>query len=119
MKIKTLVVDDTAIFRRIIADVVKAIPNAELVDAARDGPTALALVAESEPDLVLLDVAMPGMDGIEVLQRLREKHPAVDVVMVSGPGICSSDYGLFPWRNLRRPIFPLDPDIAADLPPAS
>jgi microcystin degradation protein MlrC len=40
-----------------------------------------------------------------------------DVVMVSGPGICSSDYGLFPWKNLRRPIFPLDPETTADLPP--
>ena len=41
-----------------------------------------------------------------------------EVVMVSGPGICSSDYSLFPWRNLRRPIFPLDPETTADLPPA-
>jgi len=40
-----------------------------------------------------------------------------DVVMVSGPGICSSDYSLFPWRNLRRPIFPLDPETTANLPP--
>ena len=41
-----------------------------------------------------------------------------EVVMVSGPGICSSDYSLFPWRNLRRPIFPLDPETTANLPPA-
>ncbi|MCZ6744754.1 MAG: M81 family metallopeptidase [Alphaproteobacteria bacterium] len=40
-----------------------------------------------------------------------------DVVMVSGRGICSSDYSLFPWRNLRRPIFPLDPETTVDLPP--
>lgn len=33
-----------------------------------------------------------------------------DVVMVSGPGICTSDYSLFPWRNVRRPVYPLDPD---------
>ena len=32
------------------------------------------------------------------------------VVMVSGPGICTSDYSLFPWQNVRRPIYPLDPD---------
>ena len=38
------------------------------------------------------------------------------VVMVAGPGICTSDYGKFPWRKVRRPIFPLDPDIEADLP---
>ncbi len=39
------------------------------------------------------------------------------VVMVSGPGICSSDYSLFPWKNVRRPIFPLDPETTVDLPP--
>lgn len=39
-----------------------------------------------------------------------------DVVMVSGPGICTSDYGLFPWKNLRRPIYPFDPDTSVDLP---
>jgi microcystin degradation protein MlrC len=39
-----------------------------------------------------------------------------EVVMVSGPGICSSDYSLFPWKNVRRPIFPLDPETIAELP---
>jgi microcystin degradation protein MlrC len=34
-----------------------------------------------------------------------------DVVMVSGPGICSSDYSQFPWKNVRRPIYPLDRDV--------
>lgn len=39
-----------------------------------------------------------------------------DVVMVSGPGICTSDYSQFPWKNVRRPIYPLDPEIQAELP---
>ena len=34
-----------------------------------------------------------------------------DVVMVSGPGICTSDYSLFPWKNVRRPVYPLDPNL--------
>lgn len=40
------------------------------------------------------------------------------VVMVSGPGICTSDYGLFPWKNVRRPIYPFDPETPANLPEA-
>lgn len=39
-----------------------------------------------------------------------------DVVMVSGPGICTSDYGVLPWRNVRRPVYPLDRDIEVSLP---
>ncbi len=39
-----------------------------------------------------------------------------DVVMISGPGICTSDYGLFPWKNVRRPIYPLDQETPSDLP---
>jgi microcystin degradation protein MlrC len=41
------------------------------------------------------------------------------IVLVSGPGCCSSDYSLFPWKNLRRPIYPLDPDVESNLPTQS
>jgi len=44
---------------------------------------------------------------------------AKHIVMVSGPGTCSSDYSLFPWRNLRRPVYPIDPDTESDLPTQS
>ena len=41
------------------------------------------------------------------------------IVLVSGPGCCSSDYSLFPWKNLRRPVYPLDPDVESNLPTQS
>jgi len=41
-----------------------------------------------------------------------------DVVMISGPGICTSDYSLFPWKNVRRPVYPLDSDTPSNLPEA-
>jgi microcystin degradation protein MlrC len=44
---------------------------------------------------------------------------AKHIVMVSGPGTCTSDYSLFPWHKVRRPIYPLDPDTASDLPSQS
>jgi microcystin degradation protein MlrC len=44
---------------------------------------------------------------------------AKHIVMVSGPGCCTSDYSLFPWEKLRRPIYPLDPDTESTLPSQS
>ncbi len=53
---------------------------------AEDGPGALARVAAGGVDLVLLDIKMPGMDGMRVLETLREQHPTLPVVMISGHG---------------------------------
>jgi len=44
---------------------------------------------------------------------------AKHIVMVSGPGTCTSDYSLFPWKKLRRPIYPIDPDTESNLPTQS
>jgi two-component system nitrogen regulation response regulator NtrX len=56
------------------------------VAAAEDGPDALELAASVRPDVIFLDVKMPGMDGLEVLSRLRTDLPAAPVVMISGHG---------------------------------
>lgn len=56
------------------------------VHFAIDGPSALALVASTPFDLVLLDIKMPGMDGMLVLQKIKESHPDLPVVMISGHG---------------------------------
>jgi two-component system nitrogen regulation response regulator NtrX len=56
------------------------------VHVASDGETGLALVQKNSPDLVLLDVKMPGIDGLEVLQRLRQRSADLPVVMISGHG---------------------------------
>ena len=56
------------------------------VQTARDGPTALSLVAEGEFDVVVLDLKMPGMDGEEVFDRLREVKPDLPVIMLTGHG---------------------------------
>jgi len=44
---------------------------------------------------------------------------AREIVMISGPGTCTSDYTLFPWKDLRRPVYPLDPDVESNLPSQS
>jgi two-component system nitrogen regulation response regulator NtrX len=56
------------------------------VSLAPDGPTALALAEDEAPDAVLLDIWMPGLDGIEVLSRLKRRHPALPIIMISGHG---------------------------------
>jgi class 3 adenylate cyclase len=76
---RVLVVDDVYESRRLLADVVLAL-GADVVEAA-NGPDALARAADSRPDLIVLDVSMPGMSGFEVLERLKE-NPATAVVPV-------------------------------------
>ncbi|MBI5524279.1 MAG: sigma-54-dependent Fis family transcriptional regulator [Desulfarculus sp.] len=56
------------------------------VSTVLDGAAALAAVEEDAPDLVLLDIWMPGLDGLEVLERLKTRHPALPVIMISGHG---------------------------------
>ena len=79
---RVLLVDDEAAFVR---------PLAERLDlrgieagVALDAEAALVMVAEGEWDLVFLDVGLPGMDGVALLKILRERHPDLDVVMLSG-----------------------------------
>jgi DNA-binding NarL/FixJ family response regulator len=78
-----LVVDDQVVFRQAARAVVDATPNFVLLGEASSGQRALAAVDELDPDLVLLDVRMPGMDGIETATRLRSAHPDSLVVLIS------------------------------------
>lgn len=82
--IKVLVVDDTVVYRRILSAVVSDIANAELVAAVPNGKLALNRVERDPIDLVLLDVEMPVMDGLETLRELRRGYPEIGVIMVSG-----------------------------------
>jgi two-component system invasion response regulator UvrY len=82
-RICVLGVDDQAIFLDVAREVVAATPGFQWVGGAASGEEALAAVADLAPDLVLLDVRMPGMDGIEAAQRITRDHPDVVVVLIS------------------------------------
>ncbi len=79
-----LVVDDSSIYRSIVTTCLAEIPQANTIGMAKDGEEALAQVEKLNPDLVLLDVVMPVMDGLETLKRLRNSFPEVGIIMVSG-----------------------------------
>ena len=78
-----LAVDDQPVFLRAARDLIAATPGFEFVGDATSGPEALEIAAELNPDLVLLDVRMPGMDGIETARRLIAAHPDALVVLIS------------------------------------
>ena len=83
MDVRVLTVDDQAVFRGIAREVIDATPGFDAVGEAASGDEALAAVARLEPQLVLLDVRMPGLDGVQVAQRLRVTHPDTVVVLIS------------------------------------
>ena len=81
--VRVLTVDDQELFRRVADDVIAATPGFEAVGEATSGEEALDAVERLAPHLVLLDVRMPGLDGIEVARRLAETHPETVVVLIS------------------------------------
>lgn len=71
--ISTLIVDDEALARDELAFLLKEFEDIDIIDSASNGPEAVRMIEDLEPDLVFLDVQMPGLDGLGVISRLREK----------------------------------------------
>lgn len=82
MRVGVLVVDDKTPFRRVALEVIEATPGFEPLGEAASGEEALALVAELSPELILLDIRMPVMDGIETARRLSAEHPGAVVALI-------------------------------------
>ena len=82
-EVRVLTIDDQAIFRSLARDVINATPGFASVGEAADGESGIEAVERLRPDLVLLDVRMPGLSGIEVARRLAETHPEAVVVLIS------------------------------------
>lgn len=82
--LKILVVDDTVVYRQILSKIVSKFENAELIGTAPNGRIALSKIELKQPDLVLLDVFMPEMDGLETLARIKKEYSYIDVIMLSG-----------------------------------
>lgn len=81
--IRVLVADDQAAVREGLATLLDLTPGLEVVGEARDGAQAVQLVAERSPDVVLMDLHMPGTDGIEATRQISRDHPATRVVVLT------------------------------------
>jgi two-component system chemotaxis response regulator CheB len=81
-KIRVLVVDDSAIVRKLLSDAIRGEPDMEVVGGASDPYMARDLIVQRQPDLITLDIEMPRMDGLTFLRKLMEHHP-LPVIIVS------------------------------------
>ena len=83
MTIRVLVVDDHELLRAGLVTVLASDPAIEVVAQAPDGPTAVSLAMDFRPDVVLMDVEMPGGDGITAIAQLRERAPSVRCLVLT------------------------------------
>jgi two-component system chemotaxis response regulator CheB len=82
-KFRILVVDDAVVFRRLVTEELSKDPDLEVVGTAANGRIALQKMPQVSPDLVILDVEMPEMDGLATLRELRKTYPRLPVIMFS------------------------------------
>jgi DNA-binding NarL/FixJ family response regulator len=78
-----LIADDQRVVREGLAIIVEGFPETEVVGQASDGAEALTIVESTAPDVVLMDLRMPRMDGVEATRVIRERHPDVAVVVLT------------------------------------
>ena len=99
---KVLVADDAILFRRLLAEVLSLLPGVEVVGSAGNGKIALQKVLQLKPDLLTLDIEMPEMDGLAVLDALRRSDCKVEVIVVSA---LSHRGGALAMRALEKGAF--------------
>lgn len=80
---RVLVVDDTVVFRRIVSEALAGVPGVEVVGTASNGKLAMSRITSLQPDLITLDVEMPEMNGIEVLEAMAAAGISIGVIMLS------------------------------------
>ncbi len=91
-RVRVLLVDDHALFRMGVASLLGGCPDLEVVGEAADGAEAVRKTVELMPDIILMDIQMAGMDGLEATSRIKAEHPYVKVVMLT---VAEEDHNLF------------------------
>lgn len=84
--IRILIADDHAVVRQSIRVMLEMEPQFHVVAEAEDGQKAIELAGEHQPDLILMDVRMVGMGGVEATRHLRQKHPEIGILILTGFG---------------------------------
>jgi len=93
---RILLVDDHPLLRKGLSELINQEPDLMVAGEAEDGPQALQVLAETRFDLAIVDISLPGVDGIEVLKSLKERYPELPALVVS-----MHDESLFAERALR------------------
>lgn len=114
---RVLVVDDSATSRRLLVQMLRADPRMEVIGEAADGQQAVALTLQTRPDVVLMDIVMPIMDGLQATQTIMQIAPT-PIVMISGA--VAGQEAEVAFRALRqgaltllaKPVAPTHPDYA-------
>ena len=115
MTIKVLVVDDSYLMRKLISDMLSSDPEIRVVGTAENGEKALEKVQELKPDVVTLDLEMPGIPGLDVLYEIMHKMPTPVIIVsaYSKPGasetISALEYGAVDF--ITKPSGPISMDI--------
>ena len=81
---RAVVVDDSVVFRRVVSEALERIPGVQVAGTASNGRQAVQRVLDLKPDLVTLDIEMPELDGLQVLEALRDAHCDAGVIVLSG-----------------------------------
>jgi two-component system chemotaxis response regulator CheB len=106
-KIRVLVVDDSALMRKLIPQLLEADPAIEVVGTAMDGTFCLKKIAELQPNVVTLDLQMPGMNGIDTLKEIMRRHPLPVLVVSShsteGASVTFKALGLGAFDFVTKP----------------
>jgi DNA-binding NarL/FixJ family response regulator len=91
-RIRVMLVDDHALMRKGVASLLAACPDIEVIGEAENGAEAVTRVADLMPDLILMDIQMPEMDGLEATRRIKAEHPYLKIVMLT---VSEEDRALF------------------------
>src|SRR5574341_191667 len=82
-KLRVLIVDDSVVIRRIVTDIIAGDPDLEVAGIAANGRIALDKIPQVNPDIIILDVEMPELDGLQTLKELRKTYSRLPVIMFS------------------------------------